>query len=324
MLFSFEKPDPAETRLLKRAGLVLASFTLLTLAAGSVSMFFTRRHQPLIVPKVVGLEEAQARRLLSSKGLRLELNPPQYDEHMPKGLLRTQAPKPNDFIRRGGTVTSSMSKGNPRVKVPSVARMSFPQAQIALEGARLKVGQEALVHSNEPKDVVIAQVPAPGETVDSFTQVNLLVSAGPKEPEYAMPALRNQPLERAFKALRPAGITIERIKTEVRDDLESGTILAQVPPTGTKIKRKDAVSLTVSSRSGEQGQGSRYAKVAFEMPEGNPRRLQIDVFDASGTRTIYNKMESPKEQIEVGVSVTGKASAQVYLNQEFVKEIPID
>jgi serine/threonine-protein kinase len=243
---------------------------------------------------------------------------------MPKGLLRTQDPKPNQYIRRGGVVTSSLSKGNPRVKVPSVTGKSFPQAQIALEGSRLKVGRQALLHSNEPKDAVIAQVPAPGETVDSFTEVNLLVSAGPREPEYAMPHLRNQPLERAFKAMRPAGITIERIKSEVRDDLESGTILAQSPPPGTKIRKKDAVSFTVSSRSSEQGQGSRYVKVAFQMPEGNPRRLQIDVFDASGTRTIYNRMESPLEPVEVGVSVSGKASAQIYLNQEFVKEIPIE
>jgi len=324
MFFGFDRPTAAESRLLHRAGLVLGSFTLLTVVAGSISMFFTQRHQPLIVPKVVGLEEGQARRLLSSKGLQLRLGDPQYDEHMPKGLLRTQDPKPNQYIRRGGTVSSSLSKGNPRVKVPTVIRMSSPQAQIALEGARLKVGREALLHSNEPKDAVIAQVPAPGETVDSFTEVNLLVSSGPREPEYVMPILRNQPLERAFKALRPAGITIEKIKSEVRDDLESGTILSQTPPSGTRIKKKDAVSFTVSSRSSEQGQGSRYVKVRFEMPEGNPRRLQIDVFDASGTRTIYNKMESPKEQVEVGVSVSGKASAQVYLNQEFVKEIPIE
>jgi hypothetical protein len=35
-------------------------------------------------------------------------------------------------------------------------------------------------------------------------------------------------------------------------------------------------------------------------------------------------METPKDHVEVGVSVTGKASAQIYLNQEFVKEIPLE
>jgi hypothetical protein len=153
--------------------------------------------------------------------------------------------------------------------------------------------------------------------------VNLLVSAGPLDPSYLMPDLANQPLEKAFKILRPAGITIEKIKSEVHDDLDSETVLSQLPPAGSRIEPKDGVSFVVSAKSSENGK-PRYAKVVFDMPEGNPRRLQIDIFDGSGTRTLYNKMESPKDHVELGVSVTGKASAQIYLNQEFVKEIPVE
>jgi hypothetical protein len=59
------------------------------------------------------------------------------------------------------------------------------------------------------------------------------------------------------------------------------------------------------------------------MPLGNPKRLQVDIFDGTGTRTIYNKMESPKDHVELGVNVTGKAFAEIYLNQEFLEEIAI-
>ncbi len=323
--FNWNQPSPSEIRLLKRAGTILGGFTLVTFLAGSLSMMITQRHQPLIVPKIVGLDEPQARKVLASKGLGLNITHSQYDEHIPKGLLMAQDPKANQYVRRGQTVEAGLSKGNPRVKVPSVARLSFAQAEISLEGSHLKIGKEALVSSLvEPKDTVIAQVPAPGETVDSFTEVDLLVSAGPKNPEYVMPNLRSQPLEKAFKLLRPAGITIEKIKSEIHDDLDSETVLAQVPPAGSRVRKLDGASFTVSSKSSDQDLPSRYTKIQFEMPPGNPKRLQIDVFDGSGTRTIYNKMESPGEQIEVGVSVSGKASAQVYLNQEFVKEIPIE
>ena len=139
-----------------------------------------------------------------------------------------------------------------------------------------------------------------------------------------MPDLKNQPLEKAFKALRPAGITIQNIKSEVHDDLDSETILSQTPPAGTRIQEKDDVSFVVSAKSSEPSLKTRSAKIVFDMPEGNPRRLQIDIFDSSGTRTIYNKMETPKDHVELDVLVSGKASAQVYLNQEFVKEIPIE
>jgi serine/threonine-protein kinase len=314
----------AEKNLTRRALVLLGSFTLVTMATALASMIYTQFHQPMIVPKIIGMEQAQAEKAVSSKGLHLKVVRSQYDEHVPAGLISEQNPKANFYVKRGQTVEVVLSKGNPKVKVPLVIAMSFPQAQIALAGAHLRVGRESLMNSTEPRDVVLAQMPSAGDLDDSFSEVNLLVSAGLPDPSFVMPDLKNQPLEKAFKILRPAGITIEKIKSEVHDDLDSETILSQTPPTGTKIQKKDSVSFLVSAKSSDASLKTRYAKIAFDMPEGNPRRLQIDVFDSSGSRTIYNKMESPKEHIEVGVSVSGKASAQIYLNQEFVKEIPIE
>jgi beta-lactam-binding protein with PASTA domain len=314
---------PQEKNLTKKALSLLGTFTLITALTALSAMFYTQLHQPMIVPKIIGMDEKQAQKALSSKGLHLKILRAQYDEHVPADLVSEQEPKANYYVKRGQTVSVILSKGNPKVKVPSVAAMSFPQAQIALAGAHLRVGRESLMNSMEPRDTILAQVPPADELVDSFTDVNLLVSIGPVDPSYLMPDLVNQPLEKAFKVLRPAGITIEKIKSEVHDDLDSETVLSQVPPAGSRIQPKDSVSFVVSAKSSENGK-PRYAKVAFDMPEGNPRRLQIDIFDGSGTRTLYNKMESPKDHVELGVSVTGKASAQIYLNQEFIKEIPIE
>ncbi len=317
------KLTPAEKALTKRALSLLASFTGITLATALASMFYTQLHEPMIVPKIVGMDQAQAESAVSSKGLRLKVTRSQYDEHVPLGLVSEQMPRANSYAKRGQVVEVVLSKGAPMVKVPPVVQMSFPQAQIALAGAHLRAGRESLMVSEEPQDTVLAQMPPAGETADSYTEVDLLVSAGPPQPSYIMPDLKNQPLEKAFKSLRPVNITIAKIQSEVRDDLDSETILSQIPPPGTKVQPKDNVSFVISSKSDENPK-TRMAKIEFDMPDGNPRRLQIDVFDSSGTQTIYNKMESPKDHVELDVKVTGQASAQVYLNQEFVKEIPID
>jgi len=294
-------------------------------ATGLASMLFTQRHQPMIVPKIVGMDQAQAERALASRNLQIKVSRSAYDEHVPVGLVSEQFPKANNYLKRGQVVEVVLSKGNPRVKVPPVVHMSLPQAQMSLAGAHLRIGRESLINSaTDPKDTVIAQVPDADEVVDSYTEVDLLVSAGTTDPSFVMPELRNQPLEKAFKALRPAGITIEKIKSEVHDDLDSETVLSQSPPAGSRIQKKDSVSFVVSAKTSDAALKARYAKIVFDMPEGNPRRLQIDVLDSTGTRTIYNKMETPKDHVELGVSVTGKASAQVYLNQEFLKEIPIE
>ncbi len=315
---------PAEKNLMRKAAVLLGTFTIITLLAGMISMVITEKHQPMIVPKIIGMDESQAEKALSYKGLHLKVTHAQFDERVPAGLVSEQSPKANNYVKRGQTVEVVLSKGNPKVKVPQIEGQTFAQAQIALAGSRLRVGRESLMNSQEPRDMVLAQVPAPDDLVDSFTEVNVLVSIGPKDPAFIMPDIQNQPMEKAFKALRPAGITIDKIKSEVHDDLDSETVLNQTPPAGTKIQKKDSVSFVVSAKSSDANLKARYSKVMFDMPPGNPKRLQIDVFDASGTRTLYNKMESPMDHVELGVSVTGKASAEIYLNQEFLKEIPIN
>jgi serine/threonine-protein kinase len=325
MVLPFLPPmTPKEKQLLQRALGLLGSFSLVAFICGTIAMKLTELHQPMIVPRIIGMDQSQAQETLGSKALKLKIIRSQFDEHIPANLIMMQSPPANTYMRRGQTVQVVLSKGNPKVKIPMVTGLSYEQAQILLAANHLRVGRESFMDSGDPKDTVLAQTPQTDETVESFTGVNLLVSNGPPEPFYIMPDLNKKSLETALKVLRPAGIAIQNIKTEVHDDLESETILAQDPPSGTKLQTQDQVSLTVSAKSSDENLKPRYVNLVFDMPDGNPRRLQIDVFDSTGTRTVYNKMESPKDHVEVGVTVSGKASAEIYLNQEFVKEIPAE
>ena len=316
---------PKEKKLFKRAFTLLGSFCLMAFFCGALTMHLTELHQAMIVPKIIGMDPNQAQRALSAKALKLTVTKSQYDEHVPAGLFMMQSPPPNTYMRRGQVVQAVLSKGNPKVSIPSVLGLSYQDAQILLASNRLRIGKESLLYSAaDAKDMVLAQTPETGTTVEAFTAVNLLVSAGPNQAFFVMPDLKNKSLENAFKLLRPAGITIQKIKSEVHDDLDSETVLVQTPPAGTKLQEKDQVTFTVSAKSSDANLKARYVTLQYDIPEGNPRRLQIDVFDSTGTRTVYNKMESPKDHVEVGVTVSGKAAAEIYLNQEFVKEIPVE
>jgi beta-lactam-binding protein with PASTA domain len=316
---------PKEKKLFKRAFTLLGSFCLMAFFCGALTMHLTELHQPMIVPKIIGMDPGQAQRALSAKALKLTVTKSQYDEHVPAGLFMMQSPPPNTYMRRGQVVQAVLSKGNPKVAIPSVLGLSYQDAQILLASNRLRIGKESLLYSaTDTKDMVLAQTPETGTNVEAFTAVNLLVSAGSNQAFFVMPDLRNKSLENAFKLLRPAGITIQKIKSEVHDDLDSETVLTQTPPAGTKLQEKDQVTFTVSAKSSDANLKARYVTLQYDMPEGNPRRLQMDVFDSTGTRTVYNKMESPKDHVEVGVTVSGKAAAEIYLNQEFVKEIPVE
>ena len=124
------KLTPGEKNLTKRALVVLGTFTCITVVTALASMLYTQFHQPMIVPKIIGMDENQAEKAISSKGLHLKVTRSQYDEHVPLGLVSEQVPKANSYAKRGQTVKVVLSKGNPKVKVPLVVEMSFPQAQI--------------------------------------------------------------------------------------------------------------------------------------------------------------------------------------------------
>src|SRR5665213_762856 len=314
---------PAELELLKRAGSLLGKFALITLLTGLISMSIMKKHQPMIVPKIIGMDQRQAESALSSKGLVMKINRQQFDERIPAGLISSQIPRANSYVKRGHIVEVVVSKGNPKVKVPSVVGESLAEAQVSLTGIHLKAGHQSIMHSTEPENTVLAQIPEEDELVESATEVDLLISDGMPSMSCLMPDLQHRPLENAFKLLRPAGITIQKITSEVHDDLDSATVLSQDPLPGTHIQAKDGVSFVVSAKSADSSLKARYSKVVFDMPLGNPKRLQIDIFDETGTQTIYNKMESPKDHVEIGVSVTGKAVAEIYLNQQFLEELPI-
>jgi beta-lactam-binding protein with PASTA domain len=314
---------PAELELLKKAGSLLGKFTLVTLLTGLIAMSIMKKHQPMIVPKIIGMDQSQAESAISSKGLVMKINRQQFDERIPAGLISSQIPRANSYVKRGQIVEVVVSKGNPKVKVPSVVGESLAEAQVSLTGIHLKAGHQSLMHSTEPENTVLAQIPEADELVESATEVDLLISDGMPSMSFLMPDLQHKPLENAFKLMRPAGITIQKITSEVHDDLDSATVLSQDPLPGTHIQAKDGVSFVVSAKSVDTSLKARYSKVVFDMPLGNPKRLQIDIFDETGTQTIYNKMESPKDHVEIGVSVTGKAVAEIYLNQQFLEELPI-
>jgi serine/threonine-protein kinase len=324
--FTGKPLTPSEEALLRRALRLWGLFALGALVAGWLALWIVSLTQPVIVPRIVGLSDKEAQRLLKSKSLKMTVEGRQTDEHLGPDSVVTQKPIANSYVRRGATIAVLLSKGTPQVKTPDLRGQSVRRAVVSLTQSRLRVGRRSyLATALFAPDTVLAQVPEAGVPVNTTTGVDLLLATGPEAPTYFMPYLRNHTLEEALRMFRPVGVVVQKIKTEVHDDLASGSILAQNPAIGTRLKPGSAVTLTVSALSGEASQNARWSVIRFQMPAGDaPKRLKIDVLDASGTRTVHTAMEPPGQMVETGVSVTGKASAQVYLNGVFIQEIKVE
>lgn len=321
-----QKPlTPSEETLFKRAVRLWLVFSLGAFLAGSLALWIVSLTQPVIVPRIIGLSDKEALRTLKGKSLKMNVEGRQTDEHLGPDSVIVQKPIANSYVKRGTTVNVLISKGTPQVKTPDLRGQSVRRALVSLTQSRLRVGRRSYLSTALfAPDTVLAQVPEAGLPVDAATGVDLLLATGPEEPTYFMPFLHNQTLEAALKMFRPVGVVVRSIKTEVHDDLPSGSILAQGPSTGTRLKPGASVTLTVSALSSEATKQARWSVIKFQMPTGAPKRLKIDVLDASGTRTVHNAMEEADRLVETGVSVTGKASAQVYLNGTFAQELNVE
>ena len=95
-------------------------------------------------------------------------------------------------MRRGQTVSVVLSKGNPKVVIPTVVGLSYQEAQILLASNRLRVGKESLINSSaDAKDMVLAQTPESAGTVGSFPhRGSLWFHAGPTQAYFVMPDLK--------------------------------------------------------------------------------------------------------------------------------------
>ncbi len=323
--FTGYEPTPSEKQLFLRAAKLWLLFFAAAAGALGLALFVTSLTQPVIVPRVTGLDQKDAQKIMRSKGLKSVVADRQWDEHLGEGAVLVQTPGPNAYLKRGDEVRFTVSRGTPLVKIPDLTGQSMRRAQVILTQARLRVGLKSVLSTpGFLQDTVLAQVPEPGTSCEASTPVNLLLASGPREPTYIMPYLRNRALTDVVRLFRASDVIVGKIKTEVHDDLESGTILSQSPASGSRLKPKSSVSLTISAKSSDAVRQARWAVLRFEMPMGPPKRLRIDVLDSSGTRTLYNAMEEGGRLVESGVSVSGKATAQVYLNNEFIKELDIE
>jgi len=315
----------SERTLVRKALLLLCGFALVMVFFAWSAMFITRLKQPVIVPKIVGMGQKEAEWALRKKGLKMTLGKSLYDDRIPAGSVALQTPRANNYLKRGAAIEAVLSRGKPHLPAPNVVNQTFRRAQNLLAQAQMRIGRRSFMSSGIiPKDTVIAQSPPPGETTAASSTVDLLISTGSLDPVFVMPNLRRQPLERAFQLFRPAVIMVEKIKTQVQDDLPTGTILSQEPPPGARIEEKSSVSLTVSTTTADASLQARLAVFTYTMPEGPPKRLRIDVLDNTGTRTAYNRMEEAGNEVKLEIKVTGKATAQVYLNQLFDRDLPIE
>jgi serine/threonine-protein kinase len=170
------------------------------------------------VPKLVGLNEAEAQQVLRAAGLRAEVAARQGSEEAPESEVLASDPPPNRMVKAGRLVRLTVSSGSRWSIVPDATDMSVDRARALLRQENLTIGKEtARFHNKVPLGYVIAHAPMPDQRVPRGTAVDLIVSKGP--------APTAEPDERERQGARttqveyevPPGANLQEVKIVVQD-----------------------------------------------------------------------------------------------------------
>jgi serine/threonine-protein kinase len=143
------------------------------------------------------------------------------------------------------------------VRVPNLGNLTLEQAERAVQPLGLKVSRAGeRFDAAAPRGSILDQDPLPDTPVRGKKLVSVTVSLG--EESSSVPALNGESLRGARALLERAGLAVGGITRVPSDELAAGLVLGSDPPAESVLPRGAAVSLLLSSGSGEE---------SFVMPE---------------------------------------------------------
>jgi eukaryotic-like serine/threonine-protein kinase len=235
---------------LVRYTLLGLTLILVMMVSAVTAMRFAIHGRELMVPKFVGMKQADAERNAGDRGLLLKADDRFFSSAVPEGAVISQSPQPGVRVRRGSDVRVAISLGAPKTEVPNVLGQSVRAAQINIQRRGLDIGETAMVAQPGLEEAqVLAQSPPPNAPASS-PRVNLLVADNSAQQIFVMPDLVNRQVQDLTKQIEDAGFTLvitgpNGAALAGKNDTKRGKIVAQKPAAGKRIAAQGTIAVEV-------------------------------------------------------------------------------
>jgi len=226
-------------------------FSLLTLIllllSAVISYQVTLRGEMVSIPDLTDKTTEEARGILSTKKLALINSGMQLHESIEKGRIIKQDPLPGSRIKINKTVKVVLSAGREIVIMPRFIGRSLQAVNQQLLEMGLRKGKISHVHTpSYAAGKIIAQSPAPNEEVARGSRISFLVSQGDREKKYLMPDLIGKRATDAIRKLKEMEFVVGHIRYSYYPGLEAGIIINQYPGPGSRIQKRNLITMEVS------------------------------------------------------------------------------
>lgn len=197
-----------------------------------------------VVPRVLGIPIAEARREIATARLVTVDNGAEPHPSAPLGTVIWQDPPPGMAAPANLRVGLVVSAGPPRVPVPDVAGLDASLAHRLIGAAGLTVSRVESVQAAAPAGLAMLTRPAAATAVAPGTGIGLVVSRG--APTIPVPGLLGLSPGDARGRLETVGLSLGSVMRRRTTDAAPGIIVGQRPAAGTLAAPGTLVDLIVA------------------------------------------------------------------------------
>ncbi|HET6692861.1 MAG TPA: Stk1 family PASTA domain-containing Ser/Thr kinase, partial [Pedococcus sp.] len=241
-LFRGEGEDEEDER--RRTWPIIALILVLLLLLGGAVLagmqLFGSGAEQVEVPDVTNMTQENAVRRLQEANLKVGDVERANNDTVPRGRVISQDPDEGDQVDEGTEIDLVVSAGKEDVVVKYVIGMSKAEATRVIQGLGLDVDYRTRP-STEPKNVVVATDPNPGESVPAGSTVTLILSEG----EQPVPNVVGRTQGEATALLEDAGFDVS-VELDDSTPSQRGIVLRQDPAGDTEAPEGSTVTITVS------------------------------------------------------------------------------
>ena len=231
------------------------------------------------VPNVVGQSFDSAKTNIEKAGFKVTRDDVASDT-VPLGQVVAQKPDAGTTIKKGGSVTLSVSIGPGDTTVPNVVGQSFDNANTLLTTAGFKVAKLEQPSDQVPTGIIVSSNPAAGAKAAKGSPVTVTVSTGAQKVK--VPNVVGQDQGTAANQLGQAGFST-KIVTAASDTVAAGKVIKTDPAAGTDLAKGSTVTVTVSSGP---------AKIAVPDVTGQTQANAVSTLSNAGFNVTVNTQSS--------------------------------
>lgn len=241
----------------KKKYLIFSLIGILIVALGVISaaiMFkpTTATKDQVKVPKIVGMTQEDAKKMLDSMGLKMQIVETKVSDK-PQGTILECFPKEGETIEKDKEVRVVVSGGESKIKVPNLLQdYDVKAAEKILNTFDLVLGKQDEEYSDTvKKGNIIRQNPGVDTEVKKGDAIDVVVSKGRESKFSTVPNLYGRSKSDAENQLNSSKLALGNVKTEQKttnnkDDLsKNNTVIAQSLEADASVKEGSTVNITV-------------------------------------------------------------------------------